>query len=193
MKTKLHFLTFLLVSSALFFACNTQGTDNTEGDADSTQNATTEEIAPAAVDEVEVQTYKNDLRGGAFIKPITVQGTEAIVLYPENYDDYKATYPVSQFTPEDYEKAFEKNAMYEKALVEVPVKLMRKFEGLDKVTVQLTHKGTTYKTTVSRSQVEEYTGMTFQQFFDDWKTFQDPYVFDDEGRAAYIEKFVITE
>jgi|JFJP01.1.fsa_nt_gi hypothetical protein len=180
---KLKLLSILLI--ALFaWSCNQTG-DN--ADENTTDSLTTE---AAAVTAEELIAFQSELRMGTFIKQIDPAGTEVKVFFVENYADFTTANPIGGLTEEQYFDNYEKNANYEKALVEIPVELMRKFNGIEKVTVKMPLRDKVYTISVTRAEIETFTKMKFADFFEDWSKFSDPFILDDAGRKSFIDKFV---
>ncbi len=189
-KINYLFIAFLF----LIFACNQDKENDKETEEDTTQ---TEQETSNQTTNVKAQEIKENVlnwRGGAFVKAVDVDNNTAVVLYVEDYDDYKATYPGSMFTEEDYDANFEKESEIPKIMVEVPVKIMKKFPDIEKVEMTLPFDNKIHKISISRGEVVEYTGTTFEAMQENWTAnFADKHLFDEDGRNAYFEKFVEVE
>ena len=78
----------------------------------------------------------------------------------------------------------------EKALVDGSVRIMKKLDYIDTVSIDLPYKGTTYIISVNKTDLEKFVGTDFPTIQNKWdETFSNPYVYDENGRKSFFDKF----
>ena len=117
-------------------------------------------------------------RAGEIVEIKLDQGKTAIVKYEkQNHDTYWDT-----------------GKKIEKAMIDIPARLMMKLDFIDQVELTIPFTDKTYYSQISRSQIEKYTGLSFEKDRSLWKEkFTDVYVYqlNNPKREAYFKKFVI--
>lgn len=130
------------------------------------------------------------LRGGGSIRIVELEGKSARIIYVKDYNEYKVLNPQSGLTKSDLESYWESGDAIEKALVDGSVRIMRKLDYIDTVSIILPYKGTSYSISVNKNDLEKFVGADFSIIQNKWdETFSNPYVYDDNGRKSFFDKF----
>lgn len=130
------------------------------------------------------------LRAGGSVKTVELEGKSAKIIYVKNYEEYKELNPQSGLTESDLEGYWESGDAIEKALVDGSVRIMKKLDYIDTVSIILPYKRTTYTISVNKADLEKFVGADFATIQNKWdKTFSNPYVYDDNGRKSFFNKF----
>ncbi|WP_288243961.1 hypothetical protein [uncultured Chryseobacterium sp.] len=137
-----------------------------------------------------LETEASRLRAGGSVKTVELEGKSAKIIYVKNYEEYKELNPQSGLTESDLEGYWESGDAIEKALVDGSVRIMKKLDYIDTVSIILPYKGTTYTISVNKADLEKFVGADFATIQNKWdKTFSNPYVYDDNGRKSFFNKF----
>jgi len=135
---------------------------------------------------VEVST----LRFPKNIKRADLQGDVIIIEYLQNFDKYKALRPESEVTEAEWETYWSTNNQIVKALNGGSVKLIKNLIFVNRVKIKLPFKDNVYSIDISRTDVEEYMGCTFEQIRDGWTSkFAALIVHDKEFSTKFFERF----
>lgn len=137
-----------------------------------------------------LKTEASRLRAGGSIKTVELEGKSAKIIYVKNYNEYKELNPQSGLTESELEAYWVSGDAIEKALVDGPVRIMKKLDYIDTVSIILPYKGTTYTISVNKNDLEKFVGADFQTIKSKWdETFSNPYVYNDKGRKSFLNKF----
>lgn len=159
------------------------------------------ESKPNQTEKIEQESPKNEklskleieasrLRAGSSVKTVELEGKNAKITYVKNYEEYKEINPQSGLAKSDLEAYWESGDAIEKALVEGSVRVMKKLDYIDTVSIILPYRGTTYTISVNKTDLEKFVGADFSTIQNRWdKTFSNPYVYDDNGRKSFFNKF----
>jgi hypothetical protein len=150
---------------------------------------TTEEIVSDTLSDLELEASR--LRGGNFVKGVISNGTRLDITYTGDLMEYKKLInPRSQMTQTDLEEYWETNHAIEKMLVDSPVRMMKKFDFIDTVSITFPYKGIVYSTIVDKNGLEDFIDLDFSTVKEDWtNSFVDPYVYDPVGRELFLRRF----
>lgn len=130
------------------------------------------------------------LRAGGSIKNVELQGKTAKIYYVKDYEEYTQQNPQSTLTQSDLEAYWESGDAIEKALVDGGVRIMKKMDNIDTVSIVLPYKETIYSISVNKNDLEKFVGSNFSTIKEKWnEIFSNPYVYNDEGRKAFFSKF----
>jgi hypothetical protein len=92
-------------------------------------------------------------------------------------------------TLEEYDSFFDSDDMFERVMVGNALRVLKRYDNIDKVTVSVVNGGEK-AVTVSRADFEEYLGESIGTARNDWtKKVMDPMVYDDSGREVFIREF----
>jgi hypothetical protein len=137
-----------------------------------------------------LETEASRLRAGGSVKTVELKDKSAKIIYVKNYAEYKKLNPQSGLTESDLEGYWESGDAVEKALVDGSVRIMKKLDYIDTVSIILPYKGTTYSISVNKIDLEKFVDADFPTIQNKWdETFSNPYVYDDNGRKSFFEKF----
>ncbi|MBY0052274.1 hypothetical protein H7K32_11385 [Brevibacillus agri] len=170
-----------------------------EGQASSVNTATSDPII--AEELARFDEYAHDIKGGPFVKSAEITGNEAKVTYfsDTEFEDYKKANPKSVVTKEEMLGYWTTGDAINKNLMSEPVRLLREFPKLEKVSMHLTLQGKTYSVEMTRQTVAEYFGIDLNELnadrsFELWnKKFVDPFVYTKEERQKFANKFIKVE
>lgn len=130
------------------------------------------------------------LRAGGSVKTVELEGKSARIIYVKNYKEYKELNPQSGLTKSDLEEYWESGDAIEKALVDGSVRIMKKLDYIDTISIILPYKRATYTVSVNKTELEKFVGVDFSTIQNKWdETFSNPYVYDDNGRKSFFDKF----
>lgn len=130
------------------------------------------------------------LRGGGFIKKTEIINDIVNIEYVENFDEYQKLQPQSTVTKEQWESYWESGEAILKAIIDGGVRLLRKIDGINGVSIKIPFKENMYKIDVNREKVEKFLGHNFEEINLDWdKTFSNKFVYTKEGRNAFFHEF----
>lgn len=130
------------------------------------------------------------LRAGGSVKTVELEGKTARISYVKNYEEYKKLNPQSGLTKIDLEGYWESGDAIEKALVDGSARILKKLDYIDNISIILPYKGTTYSISVSKNELEEFVGADFSTIQNKWdETLLNPYVYDENGRKSFFDKF----
>lgn len=137
-----------------------------------------------------LETEASRLRAGGSVKTVELEGKSAKIIYVKNYEEYKELNPQSGLTESDLEGYWESGDAIEKALIDGSVRIMKKLDYINTVSIILPYKGTTYTISVNKADLEKFVGADFATIQNKWdETFSNPYVYDDNGRKSFFNKF----
>lgn len=129
------------------------------------------------------------LRGGGSIKKAELIDDHVNIEYVANYEEYKKLQPQSLVTEKQLEAYWKGNTLL-KAIIDGGVRLMRKFDEINEVSIKLPFKEKIYSINVNRKKVEEFLGHNFEEIKEDWdNTFSHRFVYSEAGREAFFKKF----
>ncbi|TRY24354.1 hypothetical protein FOI68_17020 [Brevibacillus sp. LEMMJ03] len=142
--------------------------------------------------------YAHDIKGGPFVKSAEITGNEARITYysDSEFEDYKKANPKSVVTKEQMIGYWTSGDAINKNLMSEPVRLLREFPWLAKVSMTLTLQGKTYSVEMDRKTVSDYFGIDLEELnadrsFELWnKKFVDPFVYTKEERQKFADKFI---
>ncbi|QRG68603.1 hypothetical protein [Brevibacillus choshinensis] len=142
--------------------------------------------------------YAHDIKGGPFVKSAEIIGNEAKVIYfsDTEFEDYKNANPKSVVTKEEMLGYWTSGDAINKNLMSEPVRLLREFPDLSKVSMGLALQGKTYSVEMTRKTVTDYFGIDLNELnadrsFELWsKKFVDPFVYTKEERQKFASKFI---
>lgn len=142
--------------------------------------------------------YAQDIKGGPFVKSAEIIGNEAKVIYYSDaeFEDYKKANPKSIVTKEQMIGYWNSGDAINKNLMSEPVRLLREFSWLTKVSMTLTLQGKTYTVEMDRATVSDYFGIDLEEInadrsFELWnQKFVDPFVYTKEERSKFVNKFI---
>jgi hypothetical protein len=142
--------------------------------------------------------YAHDIKGGPFVKSAEITGNEARITYysDSEFEDYKKVNPNSVVTKEQMIGYWTSGDAINKNLMSEPVRLLREFPWLVKVSMTLTLQGKTYSVEMDRKTVSDYFGIDLEELnadrsFELWnKKFVDPFVYTKEERQKFADKFI---
>lgn len=146
------------------------------------------------VTEDEFNEYAKNIRGGPFIKSISLIDNKGMIEYYGSYEEFKAAKPNSLLNKEDYTSYFDTGDAIEKLLVSEPVRLLSQFPSLEAISIHLPYDGKTYSIELKRQEVNEYLGFNVEKLSvsdGSWnEKFVDPIVYDERNREKFIDTFV---
>lgn len=138
--------------------------------------------------------YAKNLRGGPFIKSISLKDNKGIIEYFGSYEEFKAAKQNSPLKKEDYASYFDTADAIDKLLVSEPVRLLRQFPSLEAVSMYLPYEGKTYSIKLKRQEVNEYLGFKVEKLSTSdgsWnEKFVDPIVYDERNREKFLDAFL---
>lgn len=163
--------------------------DKTNGNEALVNEDPSEEIVNDTLSELELEASR--LRGGVFVKEVTLNESRVDIIYTGDLQEYKTLInPQSQMTQTELEEYWETNNAIEKMLVDSPVRMMKKFDFIDTVCVIFPYKGTVYSVTTDTNSLENFLELDFSTIQEDWTdSFVDPYVYHPVGRTLFLKKF----
>lgn len=130
------------------------------------------------------------LRGANSIKEVAHYNGKATIAYVKDFAEYQRLNPASTLTKEYLEGFWEGDDEYKKALVDGPVRLMRKLYFLEEVAMHLPYNGKTYSVKVNKPQLEAFTNISFAEIKNNWDAnFLDKYVNSEDGREKFFQYF----
>jgi hypothetical protein len=139
---------------------------------------------------VKLEQEASRLRAGSTIKSVELNGKIAKISYVNNYEEYKKINPQSELTELDFKDYWESGEAVEKTLVDGSVRIMKKLDYIDEVTIVLPIEGITHTIKVNKKDLEKFIKADFSTIISNWdKLFSKPYVYDDKGRKLFINKF----
>jgi hypothetical protein len=160
-----------------------------------------DEAKPDHIEKIEQKNPKDEnlsmlkreasrLRAGGSIKVVELEGRSAEIVYVKDYEEYKELNPQSGLSESELEGYWESGDAIEKALVDGSVRIMKKLDYIDIVSIILPFKGATYSISVAKTELEKFVGSDFSTIQNKWDdTFSNPYVYDDKGRKMFFDKF----
>lgn len=173
------------VLSLILVSCGKQAN---ESKPDQTKKIEQESPKDEKLSKLEIEVSR--LRAGGSVKTVELEGKSAKIIYVKNYEEYKELNPQSGLTESDLEGYWESGDAIEKALVGGSVRIMKKLDYIDTVSIILPYKGTSYTISVNKADLEKFVGADFATIQNKWdKTFSNPYVYDDNGRKSFFNKF----
>jgi hypothetical protein len=138
----------------------------------------------------ELEIEASRLRGGGSINSVEIIGRKAVVVYVKNYAEYKRINPRSSVTESYLHDYWSTGAGLEKALVDGPVRLLRKLDFIDEVDLTIPFEGKDNRVVVSREAITKFTGHDMGYIKSNWnEAFSDPYVYTENGRKVFLMKF----
>ncbi|MDR4997911.1 hypothetical protein [Brevibacillus parabrevis] len=189
---------------ALAFGIILSGCGTTQEGNTSTPAATTTSTAPAPATEQKVMSadevnrfkeYAPNLKGGPFITEAEiVNQNEAVITYAD-FATLKKAKPDTKLKETDFKDYWESGDGINKVLMEEPIRLLREFPALQKVTLTVNHDKK-YSISVDRATVEDYLKVNLAEIGTDKEKWRNEIVnkfFTKAERAKYIEKFVKAE
>jgi len=177
----------ILLYTFVVFGCNNQQ-DKQPNNANENAPITSNESKDVKLQQLEVEASR--LRAGGSIKSVELVEGKAIVKYVKDYAEYKQIQPQSSLTQADLESYWETGDAIEKALIDGSVRIMKKLDYVNATEIVLPYKGNTYSISVSKSELEKFTGLDFSTLQTNWDDkFSNPFVYDDNGRKKFFQKF----
>ncbi|WP_293924330.1 hypothetical protein [Sphingobacterium sp. UBA6320] len=138
----------------------------------------------------ELKIAASRLRGGGSIKSIELVGETVNIIYVSSYEEYKRLNPQSILTETDLSTYWESGDAIQKALIDGAVRIMKKLNFVNEVSIVLPYKNEVYEIFVVKSELEKFIGKDFETILKNWdELFSDPYVYDKEGRHKFFQKF----
>lgn len=186
---KMNRVLIAVICTGLLFGCgNSDNKDsNTTENLQETENPKDEKLE-------RLETVAFRLRAGGSIKSIELKNDSALIVYVKDYNEYKKINPQSGVTEELLEAYWESGHAIHKALIDGSVRIMKKLDYINQVTIKLPYKGKTYSIEVLKSELETFIGSDFKSIVNNWDAkFSDPYVYNDKGRVKFFNKFGKTE
>jgi len=163
------------------------GTTKQEKEANTSEQTV---VDPANEQLEKLKAEASRLRAGGSIKTVTLEQGVATVEYVKDYNEYRELNPQSSLTKSDLESYWESGDAIEKALVDGSVRLLRKMDFLEETNITLPYKGTTYSISVNKADLEKFIGVDLTQILANWdELFSNPYVYSDDGRSKFFNKF----
>jgi len=133
---------------------------------------------------------KERLKNSGSIKYAKYANGKATIEYCKNYEEYKALQPQSNVSKEQWEDYFESGSGLEKALVDVPVRIMKELDFVERVSLKIPHKGRTHSLNISKKELEKYTNSDIKMIRKGWNEyFVDKYVYNESNRKKFLKKF----
>ncbi|WP_052343536.1 hypothetical protein [Bacillus massiliigorillae] len=145
------------------------------------------------VTQEEFESYARNIKGGTFIKTISVSQNKGNIEYFSTFDEYKTANPQGLLTEDDYKGYFDSGEAIQKIFVGENVRLLRQFPALDSTSMTLSFDGKSYSIDLKRDEVNAYLGFKVEELSTNdgsWNSkFSDPYIYSDEKRQAFFNKF----
>lgn len=130
------------------------------------------------------------LRGAGSIKKAELRNNTAYIEYVQDFEDYKNLQSQSSVTEALFESYWSTGAAVLKAINDGGVRLMRKIELLNKVSIKIPFKDDIYTIELIRKDVEAFVGYKFDDIRKNWDdTFSNKYVYSKVGREEFFRKF----
>lgn len=137
-----------------------------------------------------LKTEASRLRAGGSVKSVELNESKATITYVSDYSEYKKINPQSSLTAEDLNAYWKESDAIQKALVDGSVRIMRKLDFINQVQIILPYSGLIYSIDVPKSELESFLDTDFNAVVSNWDSkFSDPYVYDDEGRQKFFNRF----
>ena len=175
----------LIVFSFVFFNC-----ENLQKKPKSESENSTEKVLTSDAKNNELKIEASRLRAGGSIKKIELNGDKANITYVSNFEEYKKLNPQSSLTEDDLNVYWESGDAIEKALIDGSVKIMKKLNFVNEVRIELPYKENIYNISVSKTELEKFTGKDFETITSNWnELFSNPYVYNKKGRDTFFAKF----
>ena len=190
MKASFYALLFLCL-----FACQ-NSTDTTAPPAESspTEGPKTEAPAPKEENYTPDTKLKVAVRkeiGGFMADKIELNGKTANITYFGDFDTYKAANSTSTLAVETFDAYWGSASKLEKLMVLLPVRIMVAVEQVEEVHVLVPHQGKTYDLKINKSDIEEFTGESFELLKKNVRdNYLDIYVRNAENRKKIFGKYV---
>lgn len=163
------------------------GTTKQEKEAETSEQTT---VDPVNEQLKKLKVESSRLRAGGSIKTVTLEQGVATIEYVKDYNEYKELNSQSSLIKSDLESYWESGDAIEKALLDGSVRLLRKMDFLEQADIILPYKGTTYSISVSKTELEKFIGADLAQIVANWdELFSNPYVYSDDGRSKFFNKF----
>jgi hypothetical protein len=154
----------------------------------SESNSSKPEVLLDSLKELQRVAYR--LRASGSIKTVELNGNAATILYVKDYEEYKELNPQSLVTEDELIDYWESGDGLEKTLVDGSARVIRKLDFIDSVTVIIPYKNVTNNVSFSKSELEDFIGLEINSIRKSWdQKFSDPYVYDDNGRKMFLDKF----
>ena len=172
----------------LIFGCGNSEKEQTDNTANNEAKSITEKPKDEKLEQLKIEAAR--LRGGGSIKIVELIEDQAKITYVKDFSEYKEINPQSSVSKELLESYWESGDAIEKALTDGSVRLMKKLDYINGVSIILPYKGKTYSISVGKKELEGFIGSDFSTIKDNWNLkFSDPYVYEDSGRQKFFKKF----
>lgn len=180
-------LFFIFIATAFFLSCNQPDEETKNED----ENSVETENVNVNIDTEKLKGKIINWRGGSFFKGISADKGHIVIQYVNDFNDLKSTYPIITITEEDYKEKMNKPGQIDKILAEIPVKTFVKSPQANSVTVILPFEGTNYTVKVTKKDLEEISGKSFDEIKENYiDNFANKFVLDEAGRNEFVKKFV---
>lgn len=132
----------------------------------------------------------SSLKGSGSIKEVALKGDKAAIYYVKNYEEYKRINPQSSVSESLLDSYWDTGDAVKKSLIDGSVRLMRKNDFLNEVSINIPRKGKEYSITVNKKDLEQFLGTDFESVKKNWnELFSNPYVYTKEGREKFFNRF----
>ncbi|UFH32041.1 hypothetical protein LNP04_19060 [Chryseobacterium sp. C-71] len=181
---KKHIYT-ITIFSLILLSC---GEQSKQKKSKNTENIEIEQPKNEKLSNLELEASR--LRAGGSIKNVELDSKFAKITYVKDYEEYKELNPQSGLSKTELNAYWESGDAIEKALVDGSVRIMKKLDYIDTVSILLPYKGTNYSILVNKKDLEKFIGSDFATIKNKWdETFSNPFVYDDKGRKSFFKKF----
>ena len=159
------------------------------GNSDKKEQKTKKEVSKSTPEKM-LNREASRLRAGGSVKDVTLENGKAIINYVKDYEEYKKLNPESRLKESDLKSYWDSGDAIEKALVDGSVRLMKKLDFLHQVIINLPVNEKVYTINVSKGKLLKFINSDFEKLKTDWEnTFSNPYVYSDNGRRKFFNKF----
>lgn len=182
-KMKINRILIITLSSIIVFSC---GNPKTEEKVESEIVETKSELTELE----QLQNESSRLRAGGSIKKTKLENGKATIEYVKDYKEYKELNPQSGLSESELKNYWSSGDAIEKALVDGSVRIIKKLDFIEEVEIILPYNGKIYSIDVNKSEFEKFIGLDFSEIKNNWdEKFSNPYVYNDDGRQKFFEKF----
>jgi len=170
-------------------SCN----EPSQGAATAKKEKPQEEMSPFFSSKEAAEELTDNLQrilGISFVESLDLKDGQVSIKYFGTFDAYKKTYPESAITAEVFDNYWTDQKI-EKLFASTTASLIKSDPKIQSVNITLPANGKTYTGVISKKDLEELTGLTFDQMEKNWfKSYQTNFTTNPEGRKQIFDKFV---
>lgn len=147
-------------------------------------------VVPEKTELEKLNLEASRLRAGGSVKEVTIKEGKATITYVKNQKEYKELNPNSSLSEADRDSYWDSEKTIKKALIDGPTRIMMKLDFINEVEINLPIKGVNYSIKVNKAELEKYTKTDFESIKEDYDgKFNNPYVYNEDGRNKFFTKF----